>query len=451
LPPYFLNGKYRICLFIFANHILGDDMNVRAAAAKVIYHVVDQGHSLSSALPKAQSEIKPRDQALLQEICYGVLRFLPRLESVAQSLMDKPLKGKQRVFHHLILVGIYQLSFMRIPAHAAVAETVEGTKNLKGPKLSGLINAVLRNYQRSQEELDAKSVSNDSGKYGHPGWLLKMLQQAYPEQWENIVEANNSKAPMWLRVNSQHHTRDEYIALLEKEEIEVTPHSQATDALLLNKACDVFTLPGFEQGWVSVQDAAAQLSAEYLQPQDGELILDCCAAPGGKTAHILERTKNTNVVAIDCDETRLKRVYENLERLNLKAQVICGDARHPEEWWKGEKFDRILLDAPCSATGVIRRHPDIKWLRRSEDIKALAELQSEIFDAMWLQLKSGGTMVYATCSITPQENCDQVKAFLERTENASLVDNTDPAKPGRQILPGEENMDGFYYAVLQEA
>ncbi|WP_158146997.1 16S rRNA (cytosine(967)-C(5))-methyltransferase RsmB [Vibrio fluvialis] len=422
-------------------------MNVRAAAAQVLFQVVDKGQSLSMALPAAQQNIRPRDHALLQEICYGALRYLPRLESIANALMDNPLKGKQRVFHHLILVGIYQLSFMRIPAHAAVGETVEGAQDLKGPRLRGLINAVLRNYQRNQEQLDAQAVSHNAGKYGHPSWLLKLLQSAYPQQWEAIVEANNSKAPMWLRVNHQHHDRDAYQALLNNENIDSSLHSQAEDALKLAAPCDVTKLPGFEKGWVSVQDAAAQLSLHYLQPQDGELILDCCAAPGGKTAHILERTQGSEVVAIDCDDTRLKRVHDNLKRLNLSAKVVCGDARYPQEWWQGSQFDRILLDAPCSATGVIRRHPDIKWLRRAEDIAALAELQREILDAMWQQLKPGGTLVYATCSITPQENVLQVKDFLARTSDAQLV-GSELNNPGRQILPGEEDMDGFYYAVL---
>ncbi|EOB4973521.1 16S rRNA (cytosine(967)-C(5))-methyltransferase RsmB [Vibrio fluvialis] len=422
-------------------------MNVRAAAAQVLFQVVDKGQSLSMALPAAQQNIRPRDHALLQEICYGALRYLPRLESIANALMDNPLKGKQRVFHHLILVGIYQLSFMRIPAHAAVGETVEGSQDLKGPRLRGLINAVLRNYQRNQEQLDAQAVSHNAGKYGHPSWLLKLLQNAYPQQWEAIVEANNSKAPMWLRVNHQHHDRDAYQALLNNENIDSSVHSQAEDALKLAAPCDVTKLPGFEKGWVSVQDAAAQLSLHYLQPQDGELILDCCAAPGGKTAHILERTQGSEVVAIDCDDTRLKRVHDNLKRLNLSAKVVCGDARYPQEWWQGSQFDRILLDAPCSATGVIRRHPDIKWLRRAEDIAALAELQREILDVMWQQLKPGGTLVYATCSITPQENVLQVKDFLARTSDAQLV-GSELDNPGRQILPGEEDMDGFYYAVL---
>ncbi|MYM61352.1 16S rRNA (cytosine(967)-C(5))-methyltransferase RsmB [Vibrio sp. OCN044] len=424
-------------------------MNVRAAAATVLFQVVDKGQSLSTALPLAQQQVKPRDQALLQEICYGSLRYLPRLESIANELMDKPLKGKQRVFHHLILVGIYQLSFMRIPAHAAVGETVEGTKTLKGPRLRGLINAVLRNYQRQQEELDAHSVSHNAGKYGHPSWLLTLLQNAYPDNWQDIVEANNSKAPMWLRVNHKHHNREDYQQLLKDSGINSIAHSEARDALRLETPCDVSQLPGFDQGWVSVQDAAAQLSLNYLTPKDGELILDCCAAPGGKTAHILERTEGAQVVAIDCDESRLKRVHDNLSRLKLNAQVICGDARHPQNWWQGEKFDRILLDAPCSATGVIRRHPDIKWLRRQEDISALTELQSEILDAMWQELKPDGTLVYATCSITPQENSEQIKAFLSRTQDAQLEGST-KEKPGRQILPGEESMDGFYYAILKK-
>ncbi len=425
-------------------------MNVRAAAAKVVYQVVDQGQSLSNALPAAQQDIRERDHALLQEICYGVLRWLPRLESVTNQLMDKPLKGKQRVFHHLILVGLYQLGYMRIPAHAAVAETVNATKDLKKPQLRGLVNAILRNYQRQQESLDEQSLSHDAGRYGHPGWLLKLLKQGYPEQFESVIEANNTKAPMWLRVNRRHHSRDEYRELLNAEGISTDRHPEAQDALRLHSPCDVSKLPGFADGWVSVQDAAAQLSVEYLAPQAGELILDCCAAPGGKTAHIMERQPEAQVVAIDCDEQRLTRVHDNLQRLKLDAKVLCADARYPDQWWQGEQFDRILLDAPCSATGVIRRHPDIKWLRRADDIEALAQLQAEIVDAMWQQLKPGGTLVYATCSITPQENSEQVKAFLGRTDDAELT-GSDIEQPGRQILPGEHDMDGFYYAVIRKA
>ncbi|MFD2179111.1 16S rRNA (cytosine(967)-C(5))-methyltransferase RsmB [Veronia pacifica] len=424
-------------------------MNVRAVAAKVIFQVVDQGQSLTAVLPKAQQQVAPRDGALLQEICYGVLRWLPRLEAIAQTLMDKPLKGKQRVFHHLILVGLYQLNYMRVPAHAAVGETVDATKPLKKPQLRGLVNAVLRNYQRDQDALNEKAVSHDAGRYGHPGWLLKLLQEAYPENWQQVVDNNHQKAPMWLRVNRQHNSRDDYLQRLTDAGIEGEAHPEATDAIRLVSPCDVTKLPGFDEGWVSVQDAAAQLSVDYLQPEAGELILDCCAAPGGKTCHILEHQPDARVVAIDADENRLTRVKENLERLNLSAEVICGDAREPDVWWQGEKFDRILLDAPCSATGVIRRHPDIKWLRRADDIEQLVTLQAEIFDAMWQKLKPGGTLVYATCSITPQENAQQVTAFLNRHQDVSLLTG-DALQPGRQILPGQDDMDGFYYAVLQK-
>ncbi len=424
-------------------------MNIRAIAAQVIYHVVEKGQSLSTALPLAQQKIAPKDHALLQEICYGVLRFLPRLESITQALMEKPLTGKQRVFHHLILVGLYQLNAMRIPPHAAVAETVNATKDLKKPQLRGLINAILRAYQRNQVALDEKAISHDAGKYAHPRWLLNLLQDAYPQKWQSIVKANNERAPMWLRVNQAHYDAAHYLTLLQTNGIEGTLLPEAPNAIRLNAPSRVDALPEFSQGAVSVQDAAAQLAVNYLAPEKNELILDCCAAPGGKTCHILEREPSARVVAMDFDAERLVRVNENLARLSLNAEVICADARYPEKSWQGDKFDRILLDAPCSATGVIRRHPDIKWLRRKEDIDKLVVLQAEILDAIWLQLKEGGTLVYATCSITPQENQEQVKSFLARTQNAQLETGTKEA-PGRQILPDEEGMDGFYYAVLKK-
>ncbi len=424
-------------------------MNVRAAAARVLYQVVDQGQSLSQQLPLAQQQIAPRDAALLQEICYGTLRWLPRLEHIVQALMDKPLKGKQRVFHHLLLVGLYQLGYMRIPAHAAVAETVNATKTLKRPQLRGLINAILRNYQRDQSSLDDASQAEIAGKYCHPSWLLKRLQQAYPNQWQDIVAANHQKAPMWLRVNHQHHTQVSYLAELHAAGIAGAAHSQALDAIKLDVPCDVTRLPGFAQGWVSVQDAAAQLAVDYLQPDSAEHILDCCAAPGGKTCHILEHQPDAIVTAIDADENRLRRIKENLSRLGLNAEVKHADARYPSAWHTGPAFDRILLDAPCSATGVIRRHPDIKWLRRDSDIPALVTLQAEILDAMWQQLAPGGTLIYATCSVLPDENAEQIRAFLTREPTGILRTGTHD-QPGRQLLPGEHDMDGFYYACLEK-
>lgn len=424
-------------------------MNVRAVAAQIVFQVVDQGQSLATALPKAMPKIAPKDQPLVQEICYGILRDLPRLEGIVSQLMDKPMTGKQRVFHHLILVGLYQLSAMRIPPHAAVGETVNATKALKKPQLRGLINAVLRNYQRHQADLDQKALGSDAAKFGHPSWLLRRLQTAYPNDWQSIIEANHQKAPMWLRVNAKHHSAAQYQSLLADIGIEADLSPLGTNALCLHKPCDVKKLPGFEQGWVSVQDLAAQLAVDYLNPQANERILDCCAAPGGKTCHILEREPSAHVVAMDIDALRLSRVQENLTRLNLSAELICGDARTPEIWWHGDQFDRILLDAPCSAIGVIRRHPDIKWLRRDSDIEQLTTLQAEILDAMWAQLRSGGTLIYATCSITPEENAHQIRAFLNRTPNASL--QQDKESFGHQILPGQSQMDGFFYAVLHKA
>ncbi len=425
-------------------------MNVRAVAAQVIYQVVDQGQSLSALLPQAQQRISPKDSGLLFEICYGVLRWLPRLEATAQQLMEKPLVKQSRVAHHLILVGLYQLGHMRVPAHAVVDETVKATADLKKPQLRGLINAVLRNYQRNQEALDLTAQSHDAGKYCHPSWLLKQLKESYPDHWQEIITANNSKAPMWLRVNRKHSTKENYQSLLTEAGIDFESVENAPDdAIKLQKAVDVYALPHFEDGWVSVQDAAAQLAVDYLKPQANELILDCCSAPGSKTCHILEHQPTARVISVDIDSQRLKRVEQNLQRLQLNAEVICGDARYPEQWWSNEQFDRILLDAPCSATGVIRRHPDIKWLRRASDIDQLAALQAEILNAMWAKLKVGGTLVYATCSILEQENKQQISAFLAKTSDAMLLTGT-PENAGIQILPSQQDMDGFYYAVLQK-
>jgi 16S rRNA (cytosine967-C5)-methyltransferase len=433
-------------------------MNVRASAAKVLNQVVEQGQSLSNALPVAQKEMSPKDKALLQVLCYGVLRTLPRLDFFCRSLMNKPLKGKQRALHFLILVGMYQLLYTRIPSHAAVGETVNGTKALKKPALKGMVNGVLRNFLREQEQLVAKADLQDTLKYCHPSWLVKRLQAAYgKKQAGEIMLENNQQAPMWLRVNSKYHDRDQYQAFLNEIELPSFAANDKfnADALRLEKATDVYRLPGFEEGWVSVQDGAAQLAAHYLDPQPDDLVLDACAAPGGKTVHMLERQPLIKqMVAVDADEKRLIRVQENLERLKLTATVIHGDASKPDNWWKGEQFDRILCDAPCSATGVIRRHPDIRWLRRDSDIAELVSLQKEILNALWKQLKPGGILLYATCSILPDENNLQIDAFLTETSDATLLPlssyEATNNKTGRQLLPNEDAMDGFYYAKLQK-
>ncbi|WP_449553353.1 16S rRNA (cytosine(967)-C(5))-methyltransferase RsmB [Lelliottia amnigena] len=421
--------------------------NLRSMAASAIEKVVEQGQSLSNILPPLQQKVSDKDKALLQELCFGVLRTLPQQEWLISKLMSRPMTGKQRTIHYLIMVGFYQLLHTRIPPHAALAETVEGAVVIKRPQLKGLINGVLRQFQRQQEELLAKFADSDK-RFLHPEWLLKRLQKAYPSKWEAIVEANNQRPPMWLRVNRNHHTRDEWLALLETAEMNGFTHDAYPDAIRLASPAPVQALPGFEQGWVTVQDASAQGCMTYLEPQNGDRILDLCAAPGGKTTHILEVAPKASVMAVDVDEQRLSRVYDNLKRLGMKAEVKQGDGRTPGEWCGDEQFDRILVDAPCSATGVIRRHPDIKWLRRDRDINELAQLQSEILDAVWPHLKPGGTLVYATCSVLPEENSQQIAAFLKRTSNATLRTTGTLDKPGVQNLPGAEDGDGFFYAKL---
>ncbi|MBP1019969.1 16S rRNA (cytosine(967)-C(5))-methyltransferase RsmB [Serratia fonticola] len=424
-----------------------NNYNLRSIAAKAIGQVLDQGQSLSTILPALQKNISDKDRGLLQELCFGTLRVLPQLEWCIQQLMAKPMTGKQRPLHYLLMVGLYQLLYTRIPPHAVLAETVEGAVALKRPQLKGLINGVLRQFQRQQEELLARAANNES-RYLHPSWLLKRIKLAYPAQWEQIVDANNQKPPMWLRVNRLHHTREDYLQLMQQAGIAAEPHAEYRDAVRLLAPCPVTDLPGFSEGWVTVQDASAQGCVDLLDPQNGEQILDLCAAPGGKTTHILEAAPKAHVLAVDIDEQRLSRVKENLLRLRQHAEVRQGDGRTPQEWCGDQQFDRILLDAPCSATGVIRRHPDIKWLRRDSDIAELAALQSEILEAIWPRLKPGGVMVYATCSILPQENSEQIAAFLQRHGDAKLVATGDVQSPGKQNLPHPEDGDGFFYAKL---
>ena len=428
--------------------------NIRALAAQCIYTVVDQGRSLGDELPKQQLKAASKDKALLQELCYGVLRYLPELENDIRQLMTKPLTGKQRIFHFLLLVGLYQFKYTRIPDHACVAETVSATQALKAHRLKGLINAVLRNFQRQQEKNILRPIKpqTDAIKFNHPNWFIKKIQQAYPTQWQAILTANQVKPPMWLRVNQQHHSLEQYCDLLKQAEIDYQFIDPYSGAIELSQALDVNLLPGFAQGWVSIQDGAAQQAAIILDCQKNDNVLDCCAAPGGKTCHILERTpKIAQMVAIDIEEKRLTRVNENLARLQLIAKVIAGDAAYPDTWWDKQPFDRILLDAPCSGTGVIRRHPDIKWLRKASDIENLVILQQKILMAIWPLLKVGGTLVYATCSILPEENQQQIQHFLQTHNDAKLI-NIEPAKNtvGWQILPCDKNMDGFYYAKIQK-
>lgn len=423
-------------------------INIRALAAKCCFAVVDKGRSLSDELPALQNKVEGKDKGLLQELCYGVLRYLPELENDSRKLIQKPLTGKQRVAHFLILVGIYQLKYTRIPDHAAVSETVAATKPLKHFHLKAMVNGVLRSFQRQVQAPD--EALPDAIKFNHPSWFINKIKQGYPEQWQAILTANLEKPPMWLRVNQQHHTTEEYLALLNNADIAVEQIDAYSQAIRLQQATDVNRLPGFELGHVSVQDGAAQQAALLLDCQKEDDVLDCCAAPGGKTCHILELTPAiSSMTAMDIDENRLLRVKENLARLNLQAKVVVGDASQPELWSEGQQFDRILLDAPCSGTGVIRRHPDIKWLRKANDIDALVVLQRQILKKIWSLLKPGGTLLYATCSILPEENCEQIQHFISNTSDAELITITNSEQAiGWQILPNDQSMDGFYYAKL---
>ena len=422
----------------------------RAVAAQILLQVLDQGKSLSSLLPEAASQLKEKDVPLVQEITFGVCRVLPRLERILSLLLDKPLKGKTRLVHCLLLVGLYQLLYLRIPPHAAVDEVVGATKPLKLDNFRALTNAVLRRFLREQEPILAKVDKH--WQTLHPEWLVNQLKKAYPN-WRDIVEANNARPPMWLRVNQQQSSRENYQALL-GELVNLSPNSTACVpdcAILLNQPTAVSRLPHFDEGRVTVQDAHAQWSAELLDAQDGELILDACAAPGGKITHILEKAPKAKVIALDIEENRLQRVKENLARLGQQAEVICGDASRPETWLaEGVMFDRILLDAPCSATGVIRRHPDIKWLRQESDIPALAALQAQILSALWARLKPNGVLLYATCSILPSENREQIERFVAENADAQLteMDFHTEKTAMKQFFPQNEGGDGFFYAKL---
>ena len=431
-------------------------LDVRAAAARAMVEVTAKGQSLSSVIPRWQEKVPERDRALLQELLYGSLRWQLRLEAILKPLLQKPMKAKDADVQALMLIGLYQLLYMRTPDHAAVGATVSATKGLKKPWAKGLCNAVLRNFQRQSDELIEAADEDDASRESHPAWLLSEIKQAYPDHWQAIVSANNQHPPMMLRVNQRHQRRDEYLAKLQALNIDAMPFECGEQGLLLSKPQDVSRLPGFDQGHASVQDGAAQLAAPLLQLAPGQHVLDACAAPGGKTAHALEIAPDlASMTAIDEAEERVERLQQTLSRLSLKAKVITADASTPDQWWDGQLFDRILLDAPCSATGVIRRHPDIKALRRASDIDVLVALQQKILQAMWPLLAPGGVLLYVTCSVLPRENQLQVQRFLTSQEDAQetklAVDWGLERVVGRQILPGESGMDGFYYACLRKA
>jgi 16S rRNA (cytosine967-C5)-methyltransferase len=428
-------------------------MNPRLAAAKALAAVLNGKASLNSSLPTQMDKVEDRDRGFTQDLAFGTARWQPRLSALAAKLLQKPFKAADADVEALLLVGLYQLLYTRVPAHAAIGEPVGCADKLKKPWAKALLNAVLRRAQRESEALLAELEHDPVVRTAHPRWLQKSLKAFWPEQWEAICAANNAHPPMILRVNRRHHARDAYLGLLSEAGIAATPCVYSPDGIILDAAADVRSLPGFAEGWISVQDEAAQLAADLLDLAPGQRVLDACCAPGGKTCHILEAEPElAGVVGVDLEAKRLVRVRENLARLGLSADLIAADGRDTATWWDGKPFQRILLDAPCSATGVIRRHPDIKLTRQPDDIAALAVLQGELLDAMWITLDVGGILLYATCSTLPTENTEVIEAFLARTPGARELDIASQAgikQPhGRQLLAQEGGHDGFYYAKL---
>ncbi len=430
-------------------------MNPRLLATRILQQVIFQGKSLNSCIAQFTQHIdEPKDRAMSRELVSGVLRFYERLDFLLSELLKKPLKEKDSDVYCLLLVGLYQIYYMRVPDHAAVSETVRLTQKLKKGWAKGFLNGVLRQSIRDKDALLSKIEQEEEAKFSHPQWLIDKIKTDWPADHVSIFEQNLLHAPMVLRVNQQIQSTEKYLDRLNVKSMGGECLAFSNEAIRLEKSCDVMMLPGFKQGEVSVQDQAAQLAAGLLDLQAGFRVLDACAAPGGKTAHMLETEPKINVLALDVSEDRLLRVEDTLQRLKLKAKTCAADAVQIDEWWDGELFDRILLDAPCSAIGVIRRNPDIKIHRNAEDIPQLVGNQRKLLEALWLTLKPGGILLYATCSVLKDENENQVDSFLRSHLDALEVKiNQDwgrDGKCGKQILPGENGMDGFYYARIQK-
>ena len=431
-------------------------MKLRAIAARALQRVTYQGESLTEVFQHSTLQsLSVRDQAWVRHVCFGAVRWHGRLGAVLRELLDKPIKTADKDIECLLRLGLYQIIYQRTPDHAAVSETVDASRALKKAWAGSLVNGVLRRFLREQAAVLAKVDQIESAQYSFPTWLADRIKQAWPQDWQAIMQASNEHPPLSLRVNGLLATREQYLERLKQQQIQAEPIATTEFGIHLPEALAVTELPDFAQGSVSVQDAAAQQAAVLLAPQAKMRVLDACAAPGGKTCHLLERYPQIELVALDNSAKRIKQVYENLTRLNLAATVKVADAVDLAAWWDGQAFERILLDAPCSATGVIRRHPDIKLLRKKTDIATLQQQQAALLQALWQVLKQGGLLLYATCSILPEENNLQIEQFLKTQPDARVkaIKATwgRELSVGRQILPGEQGMDGFYYALLEKA
>lgn len=427
-------------------------LQARAAAARAVVDVLRHGRSLSDALPRASAGLK-EGRGLAQELAYGVLRWHGRLAAIAGRLLDKPMRPRDADVEAVLESGLYQLGGDSAPVQWVVSECVDTVRLLEKDWAAGLLNAVLRRYGREAEALLAAVDAEPAARYAHPQWLLDRLRGDWPDHWQAIAEANNQRPPMTLRVNGRRQDVPAYAGRLAEAGLAASPHPVASQALTLDVPVGVDALPGFADGDVSVQDAGAQMAALLVDPQPGDRLLDACAAPGGKTGHLLElQPELSGLVAVDNEAGRLARVRENLQRLGCDAELHAADVADADAWWDGRPFDRILLDAPCTGSGVIRRHPDIKWLRRPGDAAALAGTQARLLAALWPLLAPGGKLIYCTCSVMPAENESVIDGFLETAGDAAIAPLAGEwgiaLQHGRQILPGQHGMDGFYYAGL---
>ena len=429
-------------------------MNIQSESAILINQVIQKNRSLK-ALLSTKKKLN-NNYALIQELCYGTLRWYFKLKLIAEKLLNTSLRNKDHDVFCLILIGIYQLHYLNIPPHSVVNATVDATEALKKPWGKGLINKLLRRFIREKDKVLAFTENNIEGRYAHPSWLIRFIEKAWPNHWESILTSNNARPPMIVRVNLTKISRELYLELLYKQNIFAKPLDFLPAAIQLEKPCSVYQLPGFNEGYCYIQDAAGQFAAYLLKLENNQTILDACAAPGSKTSHILEVNSCLKaLIAIDNNKQRLSLINENITRLGLRKKIlrcILADVTQLDQWKKKEIFDRILLDVPCSATGIIRRHPDIKLLRYPSDILKYQKKQLKLCNSVWPTLKTGGFLLYSTCSILPEENEKVIEQFLLTHDKVELfpidIYGAIQLKYGVQLLSDQNCMDGFYYAML---
>jgi 16S rRNA (cytosine967-C5)-methyltransferase len=428
-------------------------VSAQLAAARALASVIG-GRSLLTTVKENIDDLgDPDTRGLTRELCYGTVRWLPQIECVVTALVHKPIRAKDLDVRALVYVGLYQLMHTTIPSHVAVDATVSACRDIGKSWAAAFVNGVLRNFQRRRDELPSRLAGFGSYVHAHPEWMLGHFRAAWPDRWQSICAANNRRPPMTLRINRGITSVPAYLHELNRVGIEAHASGHAPEAITLTKPMNVESLPGFTSGEVSVQDEAAQLAAHLMDLSPGQQVLDACAAPGGKTAHILELQPDIDrLIAVDISEDRMRLLESNLTRLKLNAKMIVADATMPGRWWDGVAFERILIDAPCTGTGVIRRQPDIKLHRRPDDIAGFVTTQASLLRALWPLLAPGGKLLYATCSIVPPENDRQLDAFIEGhpdADSCAITGKVMPAASGRlQILPGEHGMDGFFYGLL---